>query len=156
MILLQLIWWAGTRVRRYFIKYNNFQLSCSFYKLLQMILSLYSSTPSSLIIVDEFGKGTTEIDGLALLASCLDHFLSREVKCPHVLASTHFHDVVSLVQKSRYLKLQVSASKKNSQRFCLCSNFLLSVERVKSKVASCRAMSFFLKTDLCTVRMLII
>ncbi|PNF16373.1 hypothetical protein B7P43_G10502, partial [Cryptotermes secundus] len=72
----------------------------------QMILSLYSSTPSSLIIVDEFGKGTTEIDGLALLASCLDHFLSREVKCPHVLASTHFHDVVSLVQKSRYLKLQ--------------------------------------------------
>lgn len=78
-----------------------------------MILALYSSTPSSLIIVDEFGKGTTEIDGLALLASCLDHFLSRGVKCPHVLASTHFHDVVNLVQKSRYLKLQVNTSKKN-------------------------------------------
>jgi DNA mismatch repair protein MSH5 len=78
-----------------------------------MILALYSSTPCSLVIVDEFGKGTTEIDGLALLASCLDHFLSRGVKCPHVLASTHFHDVVNLVQKSRYLKLQVNTSKKN-------------------------------------------
>ncbi|XP_021941355.1 mutS protein homolog 5-like, partial [Zootermopsis nevadensis] len=72
----------------------------------QMTQSLYCSTPSSLIIVDEFGKGTTEIDGLALLSSCLDHFLSRGVKCPHVLASTHFHDVVNLVRNSRYLKLQ--------------------------------------------------
>jgi DNA mismatch repair protein MSH5 len=72
----------------------------------QMILSLYCSTPSTLIIVDEFGKGTTEIDGLALLTACLDHFLSRGVKCPHVLASTHFHDVVNLIQKSNYLQLQ--------------------------------------------------
>jgi DNA mismatch repair protein MSH5 len=82
-----------------------------FYTSLQMTLSLYCSTPSSLIIVDEFGKGTTEVDGLALLASCLDHFLSRGVKCPHVLAATHFHDVVNLIRQSRYLKLQVSIFK---------------------------------------------
>ncbi|KAJ9576026.1 hypothetical protein L9F63_007126, partial [Diploptera punctata] len=72
----------------------------------QMLLSLYNSTPSSLIIVDEFGKGTTEIDGLALLASCLDHFLSRDGKCPHVFAATHFHNVKNLIRESKYLKLQ--------------------------------------------------
>lgn len=88
-----------------------------------MTLSLYCSTPSSLIIVDEFGKGTTEIDGLALLASCLDHFLSRGVKCPHVLASTHFHDVVNLVRKSRYLKLQVSVSKEMPYLRCFAYNY---------------------------------
>jgi len=87
------------------------------YKLLQMTLSLYCSTPSSLIIVDEFGKGTTEIDGLALLAACLDHFLGRGVKCPHVLASTHFHDVVNLIQKSKYLKLQVMSIFRNYANF---------------------------------------
>ncbi|PSN55908.1 hypothetical protein C0J52_00468 [Blattella germanica] len=72
----------------------------------QMLMSLYNSSSSSLIIVDEFGKGTTEIDGLALLASCLDHFLSREDKCPHLFAATHFHNVVNLIRQSKYLKLQ--------------------------------------------------
>ncbi|XP_069675705.1 mutS protein homolog 5-like isoform X2 [Periplaneta americana] len=69
----------------------------------QMLLSLCCSSPRSLIIVDEFGKGTTEIDGLALLTSCLNHFLSRGDKCPHVFASTHFHDVASFLLQSRYL-----------------------------------------------------
>jgi DNA mismatch repair protein MSH5 len=96
-----------------------------------MTLSLYCSTPSSLIIVDEFGKGTTEIDGLALLASGLDHFLSRGVKCPHVLASTHFHDVVNLVQKSKYIKMQVSVSKAMPVHTYAAYNFPSTLQEVK-------------------------
>ncbi|KAJ4450533.1 hypothetical protein ANN_01960 [Periplaneta americana] len=81
----------------------------------QMLLSLCCSSPRSLIIVDEFGKGTTEIDGLALLTSCLNHFLSRGDKCPHVFASTHFHDVASFLLQSRYLSFHMT---KDRVRVC--------------------------------------
>ena len=96
-----------------------------------MLLSLYSSTPSSLIIVDEFGKGTTEIDGLALLTSCLDHFLSREEKCPHILAATHFHNVKNLIRKSKYLKFQVTI-------FSICRKKLL--EKQMKRPPKCKAI----------------
>ncbi|XP_068086167.1 mutS protein homolog 5-like [Anabrus simplex] len=72
----------------------------------QMTLSLYNSTPSSLIIIDEFGKGTSEVDGKTLLAACLEHFLSRDHLCPHVFVSTHFHHVTKLLSESSYLSLQ--------------------------------------------------
>lgn len=58
-----------------------------------MALALQESTSNSLIIIDEFGKGTSEVDGLALLAAALNSFLFREELCPHLLLSTHFQDV---------------------------------------------------------------
>lgn len=64
-----------------------------------MLQCVYSSTPNSLLVIDEFGKGTTEIDGQALLASCLDHFLKRGSACPLIFASTHFHRVPRLLEK---------------------------------------------------------
>lgn len=73
-----------------------------------MSLSLYCSTPASLIIVDEFGKGTSEVDGLALLASSLKSFLERGENCPHIFVSTHFHHVTELLPQSKYLQLQVN------------------------------------------------
>ncbi|GLG95196.1 DNA mismatch repair protein spellchecker 1 [Gryllus bimaculatus] len=72
----------------------------------QMILCLYSSTPNSLIIVDEFGKGTSEGSGLALLAACLQHFLSRGSKCPHVFISTHFHRIINMLPNSPLCSFQ--------------------------------------------------
>ncbi|XP_064072060.1 mutS protein homolog 5-like [Vanessa tameamea] len=56
----------------------------------QMSLALQEATSDSLIIIDEFGKGTSETDGLALLAACLNTYLFREEDCPHLLISTHF------------------------------------------------------------------
>nr|CAD7445575.1 unnamed protein product [Timema bartmani] len=82
------------------------QLSAFMIDLKQMALSLYCSTPSSLIIIDEFGKGTSEVDGLALLVSCLRHYLSREENCPHVFVSTHFHQVCEMLPRTKYLMFQ--------------------------------------------------
>ncbi|XP_050362075.1 mutS protein homolog 5-like [Nymphalis io] len=59
----------------------------------QMSLALQESTTNSLIIIDEFGKGTTETDGLALLAACLNTLLFREDDCPHSLLATHFFNL---------------------------------------------------------------
>ncbi|XP_063241372.1 mutS protein homolog 5-like [Bacillus rossius redtenbacheri] len=82
------------------------QLSAFIIDLQQMSLSLYCSTPSSLVVIDEFGKGTAELDGLALLTACLRHYLSRGSNCPHVLVSTHFHQITTLLPASPLLSFQ--------------------------------------------------
>jgi DNA mismatch repair protein MSH5 len=59
----------------------------------QMSLALRSATSRSLLLVDEFGKGTSEIDGQALLAACLKNLLDRGHSCPLTLVSTHFYNI---------------------------------------------------------------
>ncbi|KAF9775231.1 hypothetical protein IL306_006679 [Fusarium sp. DS 682] len=59
----------------------------------QAALSTKSSTPRSLVLIDEFGKGTNGDDGAGLLAALLDYYLSLGPKCPRLLAATHFHEV---------------------------------------------------------------
>jgi DNA mismatch repair protein MSH5 len=62
-----------------------------------MALALQRSSSRSLLVIDEFGKGTSELDGLALLAASLNHLLLRRQECPLVLVSTHFHSVTDLL-----------------------------------------------------------
>ncbi|EYB22536.1 hypothetical protein FG05_11941 [Fusarium graminearum] len=59
----------------------------------QAALSIKTSSPRSIVLVDEFGKGTNGDDGAALLAALLDHYLSLKSDCPRLLAATHFHEV---------------------------------------------------------------
>ena len=60
----------------------------------QMAVALSSATPHSLVIVDEFGKGTTARDGVCLLAACLQNLLNRgPASCPLLLVCTHFFEL---------------------------------------------------------------
>ncbi|KAK0503937.1 DNA mismatch repair protein MutS [Armillaria luteobubalina] len=59
----------------------------------QVSLALRNSTARSLVILDEFGKGTLSTDGAGLLCGVLKHLMDRGADCPKVLAATHFHDV---------------------------------------------------------------
>lgn len=52
------------------------------------------STARSLILVDEFGKGTNVDDGAGLLAAFVDHFLSLGPDTPRLILATHFHEVL--------------------------------------------------------------
>ncbi|CAG9796838.1 unnamed protein product [Diatraea saccharalis] len=63
----------------------------------QMALALQESTSNSLIIIDEFGKGTSEVDGLSLLAACLNTFLYQGEQCPHLFVSTHFLEIQKFI-----------------------------------------------------------
>ncbi|XP_038048492.1 mutS protein homolog 5-like isoform X2 [Patiria miniata] len=74
----------------------------------QMALALNNATAKSLVIVDEFGKGTEAVDGIALLCASLKHWLGRGTLCPHVLVSSHFHSIVkqSLLPQSQELTYQ--------------------------------------------------
>ncbi len=52
------------------------------------------ATEKSLVLVDEFGKGTCPINGAGLAAGLLKHFLSlRSENCPQVIMATHFHEI---------------------------------------------------------------
>lgn len=85
------------------------------------------STKSSLLVVDEFGKGTSEVDGLSLLTAFLTHLIVRgATNCPHVVLSTHFHRLVDLIGNKPLLRALVSYLNfiKFADLFLLCSNII--------------------------------
>ncbi|KAG1772449.1 DNA mismatch repair protein MutS [Suillus occidentalis] len=59
----------------------------------QVSLALRNCTANSLILLDEFGKGTIPADGTGLFCGVIKHLLNRGSQCPKVLAATHFHEV---------------------------------------------------------------
>ncbi|KAK0221916.1 DNA mismatch repair protein MutS [Armillaria fumosa] len=66
----------------------------------QVSLALRNSTARSLVILDEFGKGTLSTGSYSisrlphlLLYTVWLHLMDRGADCPKVLAATHFHDV---------------------------------------------------------------
>ncbi|KAJ3895476.1 muts domain V-domain-containing protein [Lentinula edodes] len=59
----------------------------------QVSLALRNCTARSLILLDEFGKGTLPTDGAGLLCGVIKHLLARKSNCPKILVATHFHDV---------------------------------------------------------------
>lgn len=69
--------------------------------ILQMAQSLYNAKSNSLILIDEFGRGTTGIEGEALLTAALKYFIQQEMFCPHVLVSSHFQQISTLLPNSR-------------------------------------------------------
>lgn len=60
---------------------------------MQVSAMLRYSTSRSLLLIDEYGKGTNAEDGLSLLASVIHYFASLKEKCPMTLISTHFHQL---------------------------------------------------------------
>ncbi|KAI7937559.1 hypothetical protein MJO29_014874 [Puccinia striiformis f. sp. tritici] len=54
---------------------------------------LRNCTARSIILIDEFGKGTDPTDGQALFCGVVEHLISRGSNCPIALVSTHFHGV---------------------------------------------------------------
>ncbi|KAH0424792.1 MutS domain V [Colletotrichum camelliae] len=50
------------------------------------------ATRRSLVVIDEFGKGTTADDGAGLMAGLIDHFTSLGTDAPKVLITTHCHE----------------------------------------------------------------
>jgi len=57
----------------------------------QISLALSLATRRSLLIIDEFGKGTEASDGAGLACAVMDHLLSLGAERPKVIGATHFH-----------------------------------------------------------------
>uniref|UniRef100_A0A452FBP6 MutS protein homolog 5 n=1 Tax=Capra hircus TaxID=9925 RepID=A0A452FBP6_CAPHI len=59
----------------------------------QVAKAVNNATERSLVLVDEFGKGTNTVDGLALLAAVIRHWLALGPTCPHVFVAEHFPEL---------------------------------------------------------------
>eukprot|EP01080_Neovahlkampfia_damariscottae_P003540 gene3540-6275_t len=62
--------------------------------LIQMNTMIESSTSKSLLLIDEFGKGTLAIDGIALLSSTLQYFAKKKEEIPKIFCTTHFTEIL--------------------------------------------------------------
>ena len=63
--------------------------------LCQLSLAVKHATQSSLVLIDEFGKGTRAADGVALLGATVEHFC-RSQNGPKVVITTHFTEIFRL------------------------------------------------------------
>jgi DNA mismatch repair protein MSH5 len=57
----------------------------------QISLALSLATRRSLLIIDEFGKGTESSDGAGLACAVMEHLLNMGTEKPKVIGATHFH-----------------------------------------------------------------
>ncbi|XP_062043401.1 mutS protein homolog 5 isoform X2 [Lepus europaeus] len=62
----------------------------------QVAKAVNNATERSLVLIDEFGKGTNTVDGLALLAAVLQHWLALGPRCPHIFVATNFLSLMQL------------------------------------------------------------
>ncbi|EXJ55077.1 hypothetical protein A1O7_08002 [Cladophialophora yegresii CBS 114405] len=62
----------------------------------QIAMALNSCTRRSLVVVDEFGKGTDTCDGAGLATGVFQHLLSLGTNAPKTLVATHFHEIFDL------------------------------------------------------------
>ena len=81
------------------ITYDSVSLGISafFCDLSQLSFALNNFTPRSLMLVDEFGKGTLPEDGAVLLASAIEHVAELGQRAPYSIFSTHFHEIPGLL-----------------------------------------------------------
>ncbi|KAI1812738.1 muts domain V-domain-containing protein [Poronia punctata] len=60
----------------------------------QVAFAMNFATRRSLILIDEFGKGTNNNDGAGLMKATIDHFTGLGPERPKLLVATHFHEIL--------------------------------------------------------------
>lgn len=80
----------------------------------QMSKVVMNSSSRSLILVDEFGKGTHYKDGIALLAATIDHFINRGDLTPIAFITTHYSQVHELINSKELTNMKTIITQKNS------------------------------------------
>lgn len=87
------------------MSYSDSRTSSSFSEeISQLAIALNNCTPRSLVILDEFGKGTNPLDGMSLVGSLITHLESNNP--PLTLICTHFQELIthSLILESEITK----------------------------------------------------
>lgn len=60
-----------------------------------MSVALREATNRSLVVIDEFGIGSSYTDGTAIFISCMESWINLNDMSPLLLVATHLHNAVS-------------------------------------------------------------
>lgn len=77
----------------------------------QVSIALQTMTAKSLLVIDEFGKGTEGIDGASLFGALVNYLTDPDRVRPRSLLATHFHEVLT----PTYLRMSSAMSLKHMQ-----------------------------------------
>jgi len=84
--------------------------STFFVEMAEAATILRSCTARSLLLVDEIGRGTSTVDGLALAQAICEYLIGLEPRGPLTLFATHFHELVALAERrERVVNYHVTA-----------------------------------------------
>ncbi|KAF8938585.1 MutS protein msh5 [Dissophora ornata] len=93
----------------------------------QVTLALKLATKRSLVVLDEFGKGTTSTDGAGMFCGVIEHFAKRTSDRPRVIATTHFHELFENQLLNMDLPISLSTMEVCQESNCLEATFLFRV-----------------------------
>ena len=82
----------------------SMRLSTFMLDLKQMSTATKYANRRSLVVIDEFGKGTQPIDGLALMAASINHLMDKGSDSPHLVVSSHFKSLPALIDRKQLVE----------------------------------------------------
>lgn len=118
---------------------SSFQL-----ELIQMSRILTSSSDRSLILIDEFGKGTNLIDGKSILLSCIEHLLSRKAALPITFITSHFKEVCEYFGQNEFVRMKTFKMYRLENGSIYSTHQLIDGEGAHSYAHQCEEVKVFL------------
>lgn len=110
----------------------------------QMGNVMTNSSCYSLILIDELGRGTTAMDGKALLRSCLEHLVERAQLSPIAIVTTHYDDIYDIMANMEWISFKTFETNRNVDG-SICSTFkLCDGQSVKNYARNCSEVKEFL------------
>lgn len=118
---------------------SSFQL-----ELIQMSRILTSSSERSLILIDEFGKGTNLIDGKSILLSCIERLLSRAASNPITFITSHFSEVFDYFGHSKWIRTKTFKMFRHDNGSIFSTHQLIDGVGMHSYAHQCEEVKVFL------------